>query len=139
MMRLTYRRGAGGLVAALCLCGASAASAEDNQAGQPLDPKDAAGAWTLQSQGATICVVRLSARRAASGFGFQGSPQCGEALPHGAVGWRPTADGMALVGADGASLIAFGRWSNSLFVSHRASGIDLQLKRGLPGPSPAAN
>jgi hypothetical protein len=30
-------------------------------------------------------------------------------------------------------VIAFNRWSNSLFVSHRSSGVDIQLKRGAPG------
>jgi hypothetical protein len=29
-------------------------------------------------------------------------------------------------------VIAFNRWSNSLFVSHRASGADIQLRRGGP-------
>jgi len=33
----------------------------------------------------------------------------------------------------GQPVIAFNRWSNSLFVSHRASGVDVQLKRGPPG------
>ena len=46
------------------------------------------------------------------------------------TGWAPTGDGMALTGSDGHVLIAFSRWSNSLFVSHRASGFDLQLRRG---------
>ena len=45
---------------------------------------------------------------------------------------RPTKDGMQLIGADGQPVIAFHRWSNSLFVSHRSSGVDIQLRRGGP-------
>jgi len=29
-------------------------------------------------------------------------------------------------------LAPFNRWSNSLFVSHRSSGVDVQLMRGTP-------
>jgi hypothetical protein len=29
-------------------------------------------------------------------------------------------------------VLSFGRWSNSLFVSHQASGVDIQLQRGGP-------
>ena len=39
---------------------------------------------------------------------------------------------MALTGADGQVLMRFDRWSNSLFVSRRTSGDDLQLMRGAP-------
>jgi len=42
----------------------------------------------------------------------------------------PTADGMKLVGADGQTVVAFGRWSNSLFVTSPGSGVSLQLRRG---------
>jgi hypothetical protein len=37
---------------------------------------------------------------------------------------------MNLVDASGQTLIGFGRWSNSLLVSHRSSGEDIQLERG---------
>ena len=46
--------------------------------------------------------------------------------------WQTTADGMALMDGSGQQLIAFNRWSNSLFVSHRSSGVDVQLMRGAP-------
>ena len=28
--------------------------------------------------------------------------------------------------------MGFNRWSNSLFVAHRSSGVDVQLRRGSP-------
>ena len=37
---------------------------------------------------------------------------------------------MQLIDAGGQPLIAFHRWSNSLFVSRRSSGVDIQLRRG---------
>jgi hypothetical protein len=126
-------------IAAVALGAAFAAAAADNQAGIPLDPKDAPGPWTVQSQGSAICVVRLSGRKTAGGYGFSAEPRCGDAIPAGAAAWHPTADGMALTRADGADLIKFSRWSNSLFVSHRSSGTDLQLKRGMPGATPGTD
>lgn len=110
-----------------------AAIAEDNQAGTPLVPAEAAGVWTLQSAGHAICTVTLKADKAGdAGFGLARDANCGEALPATAAGWSPTGDGMAINGSDGKVVLAFNRWSNSLFVSHRASGADLQLKRGAP-------
>jgi len=110
---------------------AAPAVAEDNQAGLPLTPSDAAGPWTLASGGRDLCVITLRAKKTASGAYAASAPgTCGADLPAPVSGWRPTADGMRLVGADGSQGIAFNRWSNSLFVSHRASGVDLQLRRG---------
>ncbi|HEY5409821.1 MAG TPA: AprI/Inh family metalloprotease inhibitor [Caulobacteraceae bacterium] len=123
------------LAAALCFAAALPAIAADNEAGVPLAPGDAAGPWTLQSAGHTICVVHLSDQKTPAGFGMSASPQCGAALPQGASGWRPTHDGLAFTGADGQEVMSFGRWSNSLFVSHRSSAEDVQLKRGMPGPN----
>lgn len=120
-------------VAALIGAGliAAPAAAEDNQAGLPLNPTDAAGPWTLASGGRDLCVITLSAKRLAGGAYAASAPgTCGADLPASVAGWRPTADGMRLVGADGSPGVAFNRWSNSLFVSHRASGVDLQLRRG---------
>jgi hypothetical protein len=37
---------------------------------------------------------------------------------------------MRLIDASGQTVAGFDRWSNSLFVSRRASGVDVQLKRG---------
>jgi|SRR5579872_2340180 len=112
---------------------AGAAAAADNEAGVPLTPAEAAGAWTLESGGHAVCRVELSPRRAGdAGYGAQASGDCAGALPAGVAGWTPTGDGMALTGRDGHVLLAFNRWSNSLFVSHQASGVDIQLQRGGP-------
>jgi hypothetical protein len=118
-------------VAALAL-GAGTALAVDHEAGVPLTPEEAAGTWTLESQGHPICLVKLGGERVGAGFAASAPDACSGALPAGVAGWTPTADGMALTRGDGQVLIAFNRWSNSLFVSHRASGTDLQLMRGLP-------
>ncbi|HEV7386116.1 MAG TPA: AprI/Inh family metalloprotease inhibitor [Phenylobacterium sp.] len=119
---------AAGLAGAALLAGASAAIAEDNQAGVPLTPAEAAGAWTIESAGHALCTVTLSASHT-----VKTSATCGEYLPVSPTGWQTTKDGMALTGSDGQPLIAFQRWSNSLFVAHRSSGVDIQLRRGGPG------
>lgn len=103
---------------------------EDNQAGLPLAPSDAAGAWTLSSGGHDICVVTLTGRKSGAGYAAEVPGDCAADLPGSPSGWQPTADGMRFTGANGAPLTGFNRWSNSLFVSHRASGVDLQLRRG---------
>ncbi|MBW8815459.1 MAG: AprI/Inh family metalloprotease inhibitor [Caulobacterales bacterium] len=115
------------LGAGLAMATAGAAVAEDREAGVPLSPAEAAGAWTLESAGHPICTIRLGADRSA-----RAASDCAGALPGAPAGWRPTADGMALIGANGQALLGFNRWSNSLFVSHRASGVDVQLRRGGP-------
>jgi hypothetical protein len=101
----------------------------DHETGVPLSPAEAAGAWTLESHGRAICMVRLSADHGASP-----SQDCAGALPGAVSGWRPTSDGMALTDGSGQQVLAFSRWSNSLFVSTRSSGTDLQLMRGSPHP-----
>ena len=122
-----------GLAGALIVCAPRGALAADNQAGTPLTPVDGAGAWTLESGGRAICVLKLGREKAGdAGFAVQIPATCGDVLPAGVAGWAPTADGMSLIGADGQNRIAFNRWSNSLFVSHRASGVDIQLRRGGP-------
>lgn len=111
-----------------CLPGLAVAA--DHEAGVPLVPAEAAGTWSLSSGGADICKVTLGGAKAGNaGYSASAPATCGEALPAGVTGWSPTGDGMALTGADGKVLIAFNRWSNSLFVSHRSSGADLQLRR----------
>jgi len=124
------RRGAVAAFAWISLPGF--AVAVDHEAGVPLAPAEAAGAWKLSSAGTDICTVTLKAGKAGdAGFMAAATPSCGDALPAGVSGWAPTGDGMALTGPDGKVLIAFNRWSNSLFVSHRASGADLQLRRSV--------
>jgi hypothetical protein len=109
------------------------------QAGRPIGPAEAAGPWTLQSKGGAICAVTLTARSAAVDGTFVATvgPECLEAYAmQSAAAWKPTRDGLAFTAGDGSEVVAFNRWSNSLFVSHRASGADLQLSRGAPPPRP---
>ena len=114
---------------ALLVSAPFAVFAADNEAGVPLAPADAAGAWTVESGGHSICTVDLSADKAGAGYGLKIPAACGQALPGSPTAWSPTRDGMSLVGADGQSTIRFNRWSNSLFVSHQSSGVDIQLRR----------
>jgi hypothetical protein len=114
-----------GLAAALAALLAATAAAEDNQAGTPLVPADAAGPWTVSAGGRDLCVLTLGRDRS-----VRAPTACADALPAQPTAWQTTADGMRLIGPGGAPLIAFNRWSNSLLVSHRASGVDVQLRRG---------
>jgi protease inhibitor Inh len=116
-----------GLTGAALLAGARLAVAADNEAGVPLTPSEAAGAWTVSTAGKDLCVVTLGASHSA-----KVSANCGDAIPVNATGWQPTKDGMQLTGSGGQPVIAFHRWSNSLLVSHRSSGADIQLRRGVP-------
>jgi hypothetical protein len=121
-------------MAGAALAASHSAVAADNEAGAPLVPADAAGPWTLESSGHAICVVTLGSQKAgAAGYAVKAPAACGGALPPNMAAWAPEGDGMKFVSADGERLMGFGRWSNSLFVAHRASGEDVQLKRG--GPS----
>jgi Protease inhibitor Inh len=106
---------------------ARAAMAADHEAGVPLTPAEAAGAWTVETGGHAICIIQLTADHGATP-----AQNCADSLPAGVTGWTATADGMALTAAGGAVLAPFNRWSNSLFVSHRSSGVDVQLMRGTP-------
>jgi len=115
---------------------ATAFAAADHEAGVPLTPAEAAGAWTVETGGHAICLIQLSAEKSGNaGFAATPGANCGDALPAGVTGWAPTSEGMALTGGDGKVLVPFNRWSNSLFVSHRSSGTDVQLMRGGPNPS----
>ena len=123
-----FRYGVIGLFAWLNLPGAAIGA--DHEAGVPLVPAEAAGPWTLVEAGQQpICIVTLTGSKSTAGF-TASLGNCGAALPTEVSGWTPTGDGMAMTGADGKVLIAFNRWSYSLFVSHRSSGVDLQLRRG---------
>ena len=112
------------LTAAILLAGAAAAQTGDNEAGVPLTPAEAAGAWTVASQGKDLCVLTLGAAHS-----VKAPASCNDALAGNPTGWQPTKDGMQLTSASGQPTIAFHRWSNSLFVSHRSSGVDIQLRR----------
>ena len=110
------------LAAGLCLP-AAVARAQAARLGEIAD------AWVLQTHGHLICRLTLSGRASKAGLYRADIPaDCQSALPAGAAGWKPTPDGLALVGADGGALITFNRWSESLFVS-TGSGPDLQMAR----------
>ena len=115
------------LIAALLGACAAPALAEDNEAGVPLTPAEAAGVWTVSTGGRDVCKITLTAAH-----GAKADAACASILPGAPTAWQPTSDGMQLTGAGGA--IGFHRWSNSLFVSQRASHLDIQLRRGGPVP-----
>ena len=122
---------AAGIAVAVVLAAGGVAVAADEEAGVPLAPGEAAGAWTLESHGHSICVLKLGAEKAREGtYKVDAPPSCGDALPAGVAGWAPSPHGMNLVDASGQTLIGFGRWSNSLLVSHQSSGVDVQLRGG---------
>ncbi|HEY1426850.1 MAG TPA: AprI/Inh family metalloprotease inhibitor [Caulobacteraceae bacterium] len=112
---------------------ARAAFAADNEAGVPLSPGEAAGAWTVETGGHPVCMIHLTAKHGASV-----GNDCASVLPAGITGWTATSDGMALT-ANGQQVAPFNRWSNSLFVSHRSTGVDVQLMRGGPHPVPGSS
>lgn len=114
------------LAAALGALAASAIAA-DHEAGAPLSPREAAGVWTVESQGRSVCELTLSAHNGARPHG-----DCGGLLPGGVAGWTAISDGMALTDASGQVLLPFDRWSNSLFVAKIGTGDNVQLMRGGP-------
>ena len=121
---------AAGLIAAGLISMPFAAAAQesgppDHEAGVPLTPAEAAGVWTVESAGRNICTVTLGADHTA-----KAGADCNGAIPGAPTGWQATHDGMQLVDAGGQRVIGFNRWSNSLFVSHQKSGVDIQLRRG---------
>jgi hypothetical protein len=103
-----------------------------DQIGTPLKSADAAAQpWTLERQGRSLCVIRLEDRALAHNvFKVDIPADCSGALPAGVAAWTPATDGASLVDASGRVLVDFNRWSNSLLVANRASGLDAQLRRG---------
>jgi hypothetical protein len=111
-----------GLIGAALLAGRGMCA--DNEAGVPMQPAEAAGAWSLESNGQPVCAIDLGRR-----YVVRAETGCQSALSTTPSRWAPTADGMRLVTADGRTVMGFHRWSNSLFVAHTPNG-DLQLRRG---------
>jgi hypothetical protein len=116
---------AAGLLGSAPFATAQEAGPPDHEAGVPLTPAEAAGVWTVSSAGHDLCTLSLTAAH-----GVKAPATCGDALMGSPTAWTATSDGMALNGPNGRLMLAFHRWSNSLFVSHRASGVDIQLRRG---------
>ena len=115
------------LLAAVAALLSAPTFAADNQAGVPLSPGEAAGPWTIETGGHSVCTLTLGADHSVK------AGNCGPTLSIAPSAWQPTGDGMKLIDASGQTVMGFGRWSNSLFVAHRASGEDVQLRRGVPG------
>jgi hypothetical protein len=115
------------LLAGLAVVSAAplAAYAADNEAGVPLTPAEAAGAWTVSSEGQDLCTLTLGASHS-----VKSPSSCNDVLSGSPATWQATGDGVQFMGANGKQVMAFHRWSNSLFVSHRRSGEDIQLRRG---------
>ena len=120
-----------GLIGAVLLMAPGAGRAA-SLAGTPLTPSDAAGPWTLESSGRTLCVLSLGRDKSAAGYALKVPASCGDAVPATVAAWAPEPDGMKFISADGQTVIGFNRWSDSLLVSHRSSGAEVQLKRGPP-------
>jgi hypothetical protein len=110
------------LMGAAALAGPSLAF--DREAGVPLTPAEAVGGWTLSTNGRAVCMIHLGARHT-----VRAGAACAGLLPMEPTAWAPTANGMRLVGAGGQTLMAFDRWSNSLFVSRVGSAADVQMRR----------
>ena len=125
---------AAGVAAAIALSANGVAVAADEEAGVSLAPSEAAGAWTLESQGRSICVLKLGAEKTGAGAYKLAAPaNCGDALPAGVAGWSPSPDGMNLVDADGRTLIRLRPVETTTCLSpHQTSGVDVQLRRGQP-------
>jgi hypothetical protein len=123
------------LACVAALIAGAATAAADHEAGVPLTPGEAAGGWTVESQGHAVCMITLSAAKmGASAYGATPRGDCGALIPTGVAGWTPTSGGMALTDQSGQVLLPFDRWSNSLFVAKIASGAEVQLMRGPPHP-----
>ena len=100
---------------------------DDHEAGVPLAAAEAAGSWTVATGGRDVCQLTMGA-----GHTVKAPAECRTALTGAPTSWFATNDGMRLTDANGQTVLAFHRWSNSLFVSHRASHVDVQLRRGGP-------
>jgi hypothetical protein len=116
--------------AAAIVMSAAALAVADPMTGKPLAPSDAAGPWTLENNGRSLCVLSLGQEKAGAGFSLKGGDACQGSLPATPAAWSPTDHGMALLGSDGQTLMTFSRWSDSLLVSPLHGEQSLQLRRG---------
>jgi Protease inhibitor Inh len=127
---------ASGVAAAILLSGPAfaqntpATAERDQMAGKPLAPSDATGPWTLEKDGMSLCVITLGREKVAQGYRLSAGDSCQHALPATPAAWTPTDHGMKLVDGSGQTVMAFGRWSDSLLVSPLHGETSLQLRRG---------
>jgi Protease inhibitor Inh len=116
--------------AAAVLLRGVAIAAPDHMAGMSLAPSDAAGPWTLENNGRSLCVLTLGSEKVGAGYRVSAGESCQGDLPATPAAWEPTDHGMKLVGADGQTVMTFNRWSDSLLVSSLHGETSLQLRRG---------
>lgn len=111
------------LAGAIALAGS--VMAFDREAGVPLTPAEAAGGWTLSSNGQVVCEIRLTASHR-----VRAGAACSSLLADEPTAWAPTNNGVRLLDGSGRTVVSFDRWSNSLFVSVVGSQTDIQMRRG---------
>jgi Protease inhibitor Inh len=127
---------AAGLAAAILMSGPApaqntpATAERDQMAGKPLALSDAAGPWTLEKDGMSLCVITLGREKVAQGYRLSAGDSCQHALPAMPTAWTPTDHGMKFVDSGGQTVMTFGRWSDSLLVSPLHGEQSLQLRRG---------
>lgn len=127
---------AAGAVAAILMGGPAfaqntpATAERDQMAGKPLAPAEAAGPWTLEKDGMSLCVITLGREKVAQGYRLSAGDSCQHALPATPAAWTPTDHGMKFVDSSGQTVMTFGRWSDSLLVTRLHGQQSLQLRRG---------
>lgn len=94
---------------------------------------DLAGSWTLQQDAAAeSCQLQLLADtvEAADGYALKGDTTCvNQWLADELKAWRPTPAGIALLKADGLTLVLLGRQSSGEYQGHKQGGAKLVLRR----------
>ncbi|HEX4742388.1 MAG TPA: AprI/Inh family metalloprotease inhibitor [Caulobacteraceae bacterium] len=125
-----------GVAAAILMSGLASAqnttatAERDQMAGKPLALSEAAGPWTLEKDGMSLCVITLGREKIAQGYRLSTRNSCEHALAATPAAWAPTDHGMKLIDGGGQTVMTFGRWSDSLLVSPLHGEQSLQLRRG---------
>lgn len=93
------------------------------------EPATLAGRWVIATERGDCAVVFATTRiESANAWALEDSTGCLNGLAPGAVGWRPTPDGIALASADRRTVVLFAKgadgWSGTL------SGAAATLRRG---------
>ena len=127
------------LLAALAVLAAPVSAVADSDisalvrdaVGLPMKPHDAAaGPWTLRTRDHTICTLTLSGEPGGGGvYGVTIPRECGSEIPPGVIGWKPSADGLALVGSDAAPVLDFNQWTPRDLVARRNVAPYLEMVR----------
>jgi hypothetical protein len=98
-----------------------------------LSATDLAGSWTLQQDAASAsCELQLRADsvEAANGYALGGDTECVNQWLAGELqAWRPTPAGIALLKADGLTLLLLSRQGSDDYQGQHADGAKLVLRR----------